>query len=208
MQHGARVRRAVRARLAANIVFDHGKAVDDVAERAMHRFQRVLGARDIVFEVADPRRILRAQFAGARVLPHVFEVNQKIGQSAFDPFQMAEPRIGSVQLFRQPDDAILEMAESVAAAARKLNLLDFAGEQFHQGFQPGRYRCAALRALGQRIRERGNTMIEMAEHIAAGSGAGARHGHGVDFFAERVHLGGEPAHGVVGGDMVRSSRAA
>ena len=50
----------MRARFAANILFDHGEAVDDVAERAVHRFQRILGAGDIVFEVVDPRRALRA----------------------------------------------------------------------------------------------------------------------------------------------------
>ena len=111
MERVAAVGRSILARPAADVLFDRGKAVDDVAERAMHRFQRVLGARDIVPEIVDVRRVLRAQSAGVRIRPHVFEVDQQIGQAALDSFQMAEPGIGGVQLLHQLDDMILEMAE-------------------------------------------------------------------------------------------------
>ena len=45
--------RGVRARLAANIVFDHDQTIDDVAERAVNRFEGVLGAGDVVLELDD-----------------------------------------------------------------------------------------------------------------------------------------------------------
>ena len=41
------------AALAANIVFDHDQAVDDMAERAVNRFEGVLGAGDVVLEIDD-----------------------------------------------------------------------------------------------------------------------------------------------------------
>ena len=74
-------------------------------------------------------------------------MDQQISQAALDSFQMAEPRIGRVQLRHQLDDTILEMAERVAAAAALLNLLDLVGEQLHQRFQPRQYRGSALGAL-------------------------------------------------------------
>ena len=86
-QQFAFVRRA-RARIAANILFDHGKPVDDMAERAVHGVERILRAGDIVLEIVDAGRCVRAR---AAVLVR-FDMHQKIGEAAFERFQMAEAR--------------------------------------------------------------------------------------------------------------------
>ena len=44
-----------------------------------------------------------------------------------------------------------------------LDLLDLVGERLHQRFQPRRHRGAVLRALGQRVGERGDALFEMVE---------------------------------------------
>ena len=138
-----------------------------MAERAVHRFQRILGAGDIVLEIGDLRRAFRAQPAGVPVRPHVFDVDQQIGHAALDPFEMAEPGIGSVQFLHQLDDAILEMAEGVAVAGRALKLLDLVVQRLHECFEPRCRRAAAWRALGQHVCQRGNAVFKLVERIAA-----------------------------------------
>ncbi len=166
--------RARRAYLVAKFVFDRGQPFDDVAERAVHRIERILRARDTEFDVVDARRLLLAQAACARIRPHLFEVDQKVGDTALDPFQMAEPGVGGVELLHQLDKVILEMAEGLAAAVRrlKMQLLDLVRERLHQRFQPRRHRAAALRALGQRVGEHGDALLEMVERIAAAAAHG------------------------------------
>ena len=56
-------------------------------------------------------------------------------------------------------NAVFELVERVAAAARGLNLLDLVGEQLHQRFKSRRYRASALRSLG--------TACSRAEQCAA-----------------------------------------
>ena len=97
----------------------------------MHRFQRIVGSGDIVLEVVDLRQALLPQSAAFLVRPHIFDVDQKIGDPAFDPFQMAEAGVGSIELFHQLDDAIFEVAEGIGVAARVLQLLDLVEQRFH-----------------------------------------------------------------------------
>ncbi len=102
-----------RARVAANIPLDYGEAVDDVAERAVDRFQRIMSAGDIALETID---VGRRDCARPAVLVR-FDMHQKIGEPALQCFQMAEARIRGIELCHQADDAVFEMAEGIAAVA-------------------------------------------------------------------------------------------
>ena len=169
----------------------------------LHRFERILGAGDVVLERVDAGRTFRAQSRRFLVRAHVLDMHQQIGQAALDRFQVAEARVGGVQPLHQLDDAILEMADRDIVAARLLDLLDLVGQRLHQRFQPRRHVVAALRALGQRVGERGNAMLEIVERIAAV--AGRR--HVLDLLGQHLHLGRKSGHRVVEATWLAISRS-
>ena len=91
------------------------------------------------------------------------------------------------------------MADRHVVGARGLDLLDLVGKRLHQRFELRRHRGARLRALGQRVGDGRNALLEIVERAAAGGGVGDV----VDLLAEQLHLGGKRAHRLVGGDMRR-----
>ena len=112
---------------------------------------------------------------------------------------MAEAGIGGIQPLDQRNDVIFEMANCEVAAARLLDHFDLVGQRLHQRFQHGWHRGAALRAFGECVRERGDALLETVERIVAAG----RQRHGIDLFGQFMHLGRQPADGVVRGDMGR-----
>ena len=91
----------------------------------------------------DIRRLLRAQAAGIRVRPHVFDAEQKIGEAALDSFQMAEA--GSRRRRASPpvgrcDPRGDRRRSSGLGACCSWSILS--ASDFDQRFQPRRYSAA------------------------------------------------------------------
>src|SRR4029077_20236152 len=105
--------------------------------------------------------------------------------------------VRGIELLDQLDDAVLEMADGDVVAARKLDLLDLAGERIDQSFELRRYRSAVLAARGQGIGKRADALVEPGQYVAGG----ARIGDAVDLFRQHRHVAGEASDRFVGGDV-------
>ena len=139
-----------------------------MAERAVHRFQHILRAGEVLLERIDAGE-LSARSASDCLLARMSSMwTSRSARPRSMRLEMAEPRIGSVEPFDQLDDAIFEMVERDVVAARLLDLLDLVGQRLHQRFQPRRHRSAVLRALGERAAQRGDPVLEAVERVAAG----------------------------------------
>ena len=136
----------------------------------------------------------RAQAASAAV-PHFLEINQEIGQSAFDRFEMAEPRIRSVELLRQLGDAIFQRAERKLIALRQLHAVKPFAQLPDRAFQFGRHRATALH-------QGGDARFQPGQRLAAAFDSGA-----LELRAKPAHLGGELRQRAVGEATLRDDAA-
>ena len=96
------------------------------------------------------------------------------------------------------DDAILEMPERDGFAARLLHLFDLVGHRLHQRLKAAGHAVIRLRALGERAGDLVDAALKIAERRAC-----AADGELIDLRAQRLHVGGEAVHGLVGCDMRR-----
>ena len=58
----------------------------------------------------------------------VLEMDEQFGQPALDRFEVAEAGVGGVELFDQPGDPVLEMADRRLVGARELQPFELVGE--------------------------------------------------------------------------------
>ena len=127
----------------------------------------------------------------------VLDMHQQIGEPAFNRLKMAEPGIRGVELLHQRSDAIFEVTDRGIVAARKLYLLDLVGERMHQRFKLRRDNGAALRPVGECIRQRIDALLKVRQGVAA---AGSERDL-LDALREALHLGGKVADHFVRGHM-------
>ena len=184
--------------IAVNVLLDNGQAFDHLAERAVHRLDRALRARDVLFERVDAGGVFRPQGGGLLVGAQVLDMHEQVGQTALDGFQVSEPGVRSVQPLHELDDAILEMPERDRFAARLLHLLDLVGHRLHQRLKASGHAVIRLRALRERAADFVDAMLETAERRAC-----AADGELIDFRAQRLHVGSKAVHGLIGRDMRR-----
>ncbi len=155
--------------------------------------------RDVLLEFAKARSALGAKSRAFFVCAQILDVDQQIGQSAFDRFKMAEARVGGVQPFNQFGDPVFEMSQRDIVAARLLKLLDLVGHRLQQRLQARRQSIAVMRAFGQRAAERVNAKFELVKRVAGASA----YRQAVDFSSKHLDLCGEAAHGLIRSDMRR-----
>ena len=90
----------------------------------------------------------RPQRARAAVGAHLFEIHQQVGEPALDGIEMAEPRVGGIELFRQLGDAIFERAERELIALAELHAVEPLAQRADRAFQLRRHRAAAFHQRG------------------------------------------------------------
>ena len=94
----------------------------------MHGFKRILGVRHILLQQIDGWRVVSPKARRLFICPYLFNVDQQIGQSAFDRIQMVEAGVRRTQALDQLSDTVFEMPKRDLIGARLLNLLDLLGQ--------------------------------------------------------------------------------
>ncbi len=125
----------------------------------MHRFERILGAPDVERE--------SVAFGCGRGRALMLETDQQLGKSALDRFEMIEATIGLVELLDQSDDAILQMRDRGLVAARELKSFQLVGQPLDHGIEGVRVLAVAVAGL-QRVRDRGDPLLDDREYVGAG----------------------------------------
>ena len=170
------------ARLAAHAVLDRGQAVDHQRERAVHAVERILRARDVVLELVDRRRTVGAQ-AGALLAG--LDMHQQVAQAALDRLQLADARFGGIELFHQLDDAVLEMTHRDLSPREDCSSSILSDSDCTSASSCGGTAPPDLHALGDRVGQRVDALLEMVERRAAGGGMRDL----FDALGQRLHLG-------------------
>ena len=127
----------------------------------------------------------------------MFEVDEQLGEAAFDRLEMVEAVIGGVEFLHECGDPVFEMTERGLVAAADLNILDPVDQTGDHGFKFVRHILAVPVARFERVGERPDPPLQHREHL----GAAGRTGGLVDLGGERAHLLGEVRQRVVRGHM-------
>ena len=126
----------------------------------------------------------------------MLDMDQQLGEPAFDRFQLIDPRVGGVKLLDQLGDAVLQMTEHGVIAARELHPLDVVGQCSDDRFELAWHVLAAVVAGRERIGKRANALLQRVEDPVV-----VRLRRTVDLAGERAHFVGEARQSVVGSDL-------
>ena len=189
--------------LVAEVGLDGGEPADDVFERAVHGLERILRlalhlleAGDVAQQRVDLGRRFTAGGADRVGKALMFEVDEQLGEAAFDRLEMVEAVIGGVEFLHECGDPAFEMTERGLVAAADLNILDPVDQSADHALKFGRHAMGALAVLVarfERVGERPDPPLQHREHL----GTAGRTGGLVDLGGERAHLLGEVRQRVV-----------
>ena len=193
-----------------------------MAERGVHRLQRILGVTvGLRLAVADVRQLALEQVdqhgvvARLRHRHRLLTIVGERGEGRVLAFQMAQDVrkrvldarevvvaaamiVGGFQPLQQIRHALFEMRKGGRTVIADLHAVDAVGERAQRAFE--RFRIVVndrRRAAFQRVRQRGDALLQRGKGIVAVAGMDQL----VDLGRQRVHVVGQPHQRVVGGDV-------
>ena len=126
-----------------NAAFDHRKPIDHLLDRALNRFERVLGAGDVTFN-----RALHGghwiDCATTSQSADIFDMDKEVGNAALNRFEMNETGIGRIEALHQRRDAIFEMRKRCMIGVGQLDPFQFFDQPGEQFLQFARHRLACV----------------------------------------------------------------
>src|SRR4249920_3852537 len=126
----------------------------------------------------------------------MLDMDQELSQAPFDRFQLADPRVRSIELLDQLGDTVLELAEGGVIAARELHPLDLVDQSGDDGFELVWHALTGLVTCRERISERSDTLFERIEDAVV-----PRWARPLDLAGQGVHFVGETRQSVIGSDL-------
>ena len=196
-----RVVRVTPCATDAHVAFEARQSIDNMVHRALDCLDRILGAAFAVFEIREwgiactrgddfRRRRVGAGTAAAQL----FDINQKVGQSAFHALEHAQPRVGRVEPLHQHGDAIFKMCQCGLVGLRELGQFKLVDERGEELLEFARHGVAVFRRSVDRGRQRIDATLDCQKRVVAGGGLGEI----VHLRRKQAHLFAKPAHGIVG----------